>query len=884
MGWADFRETWRRTILSKTRQLPLWFSEYLLPAGVVLLFLLLWAKSQTVNPERHSQYVNALRQLQELDARINQDLLQIKLGLLNNYDPIVDKQAKIEDLQQLLASSPSTVSFERDVLQAQVQEHRQLWQRKNDLIQDFKTDHAVLRNSLAYFPIAIADISRASTTSPTLAADLNALLRDLLLFNMSATKVNLPPLEDDIKRLRNRARSGETNLANVLAHSDLILKKRPATNRLAELILAVPTRKQGTLLAETYDMAYQQAVRTANIYRIGLYTLITTLVMVVATSIISRLRAAAIAQQQSENTQQALINAMPDFMLRMYRNSPRYDVVSTGQSVILSEPQIMHGNLYDDLPLDIVQRRLAVVEHVLETGVIEIYEQQLERAGQPVWEEVRVVPCGKDNVLVMIRNICDRKQTEANLQRASRDAQVANQAKSQFLSNMSHELRTPLNVILGYAQLMDRNRSLNPQQQSYLDSINQSGEHLLSLINDVLEMSKIEAGKATLNLNDFDLHGLLNGIYTMFQFKANANGVQLHLETVNNLPQYIHTDENKLRQVLINLVGNAVKFTHAGHIYLRVAVTSTDDTLLIDGSTAISLEFEVEDTGLGIVAADLDHLFDPFNQASNHVLQQEGTGLGLPISKKFVEMMGGTIDVSSQVGRGSQFTFSIQVKVAQTAPVTGARSVLSLTPGQPTYRILVVEDMPKNRQLLNDLLSLVGFEVKAACDGLEATEICQRWHPHLVWMDLRMPVMDGYQATQRIKASEYSPVIIALTGSAFEQERHLALDAGCDDFVSKPFRTETIFEKMTTFLGVRYLYQEPEPAAHIVSIPTTATDLQVMPAEWIERLHQAATRVNGKEIYRLLAEIPPEHRRLANYLGQLVDNFHFEAIISRINK
>ena len=469
MAWADFRH-WLRAILAKTRHLPVWVSGYVLPTGIALLFLLLWTQAQAVNPDEHSQYVSALRQLQALDARINQNLLQLNQGLAGNYDPIVDKQAKVEALQQQLAAPPRALGSARETLRSQVQANRQLWQEKNDLIQTFKTDYAVLRNSLAYFPIAIADISRNPTLSPALKTDLSVLLRDLLLFNLSTTAERRQQLEQDIQQL-SQARPSEPDLSSILVHADLIADKRPTTNRTVEAILTVPTRQQASLLVETYDSAYQQAVRRANFYRIGLYALLTALVIALATSIVTRLRAAAIAQQQSENTQQALFQAIPDFMLRMYRDSPLYDVVSTGSSIILPNPQALHGNLHEVLPPEIVQQRLAAVARVLSTSTIEVYEQQLERAGQPVWEEVRVVPRSQDDVLVMIRDICDRKQAEADLQQATQTAQVANQAKSQFLANMSHELRTPLNVILGFTQLMTRNGLLNPQQQSYLNSI-----------------------------------------------------------------------------------------------------------------------------------------------------------------------------------------------------------------------------------------------------------------------------------------------------------------------------------------------------------------------------------------------------------------------------
>ncbi|WP_413167805.1 ATP-binding protein [Capilliphycus salinus ALCB114379] len=604
---------------------------------------------------------------------------------------------------------------------------------------------------------------------------------------------------------------------------------------------------------------------------------------------ISDRKQALSALRQSEATQRALFQAIPDFTLRMYRDRSDFDIISRGKNYILPKT-IERADLSDILPPELVRQRRSAVRQALASQEIQIYEQCMERFGEPTWEEVRVVPRGADDVLVMIRDISARKQAEANLERATQEAQIANQAKSQFLSNMSHELRTPLNVILGFTQLMIRNRDLNSQQQDYLNSINHSSEHLLSLINDILEMSKIEAGKISLNLGDFDLYGLLDGIYLMFQFKASSKALELQLQRAANLPQYIRTDESKLRQILVNLVGNAVKFTESGNITLRASLLSKEP--MDNGESRLKLQFEVEDTGHGIEPAEIECLFEPFVQARNNSAH-EGTGLGLPISKKFVELMGGEMAVSSQVGRGSQFQFSIRAETVPCSRIATChenRPVVGLKPGQPNYRILIVEDVPESRQLLIDLLKPIGFELREAENGLEALQIAQQWQPHLVWMDIRMPVMDGYEATQKMKAmGENAPLVIALTSSAFKQEQTLAMNIGFDDFVCKPFRTEIIFEKMAEFLGVEYIYGDStlansqssnEITSGVGVKRITSADLQVMPENWIEKLHQAATKVNGKEVNTLIQEIPSTHAELADYLTRLVENFSFEAIVA----
>ncbi|HEY9650144.1 MAG TPA: response regulator, partial [Coleofasciculaceae cyanobacterium] len=351
------------------------------------------------------------------------------------------------------------------------------------------------------------------------------------------------------------------------------------------------------------------------------------------------------------------------------------------------------------------------------------------------------------------------------LQKAKLEAEMANRAKSQFLSKMSHELRTPLNAILGFSQMMGRSPSLSPDQSEYIEIINRSGEHLLDLINDILSMAKIEAGQIALAENRFDLYRMLISLEEMFQFKANAKGLNLKFERASDIPQYIQTDEGKLRQVLINLISNAIKFTTHGNVTLRVmgreqqADTSEDRENTSTNSAALStskyrLFFQVEDTGPGIAANELSTIFDPFVQSQTGRQSLQGTGLGLTISQQFVRLMGGEIAVSSQLGQGTSFTFDILVRVADAAEerrITATQQVIGLAPNQPTYRILVVEDVRVNRRLLVKLLSLVGFEVREASNGQEGIAIWQDWKPHLIWMDMQMPVMDGYEATQYIK-------------------------------------------------------------------------------------------------------------------------------------
>ncbi|MBN3889296.1 MAG: response regulator [Nostoc sp. JL31] len=585
--------------------------------------------------------------------------------------------------------------------------------------------------------------------------------------------------------------------------------------------------------------------------------------------------------------------------------------------------------------------------------------------------------------LIQSQKIAAQEQ-QAAVREAARSA-AANLAKSEFLANMSHELRTPLNAILGFTQVMSRDYSLSSEHQENLAIINRAGEHLLKLINDILEMSKIEAGKITLNCSSFDLIHLLKNLEEMLHLRAASKNLELLFEYAPDIPKYIETDENKLCQVLLNLLGNAIKFTDRGRVTLRVRVGAGEQGnrgVGEQGEQNLSypsfLFFEIQDTGCGIAPQELDLLFEAFEQTEIGRKFQQGTGLGLAISRKYVQLMGGDITVTTTPGVGSTFAFDVQIALTcpREIPINQIKSqIRALAFSEKVYRILVVDDSKESRILLVKILTSLGFEVNEATDGSEAIANWESWQPHLIFMDMRMPVMDGYEATRIIKAREIghgttntsrrfpklkqlvssasqylaeeltgsgegealkvvrqesstpettgviendpsgtstlrsrmpttlappynfsrtmpdssntNTIIIALTASAFEEERQKILSIGCDDFIRKPFKQEVLLEKLSKHLGLKYTNQVEttntvvvnQATQIFVSVAELLGHLSQMSPEWLQQLHYAAASCSDELILELLKQIPSDNAQVFQVLRDLANNYQFEKIM-----
>jgi signal transduction histidine kinase/DNA-binding NarL/FixJ family response regulator len=478
----------------------------------------------------------------------------------------------------------------------------------------------------------------------------------------------------------------------------------------------------------------------------------------------------------------------------------------------------------------------------------------------------------QENNLLLQQEIRVSEAAIKHRKRAEEAAEAANRAKSEFLANMSHELRTPLNGILGYTQIFKKYKNLTDQQKNGIGIIHQCGEHLLTLINDILDISKIEARKMELYAKEFHFPEFINGIYEICRIRAEQKGIELIYKTLSPLPKAIRADEKRLRQVLINLLGNAVKFTEKGSITFKV------------GYQEGKLRFQVEDTGIGIAQQQLEEIFLPFQQVGEESRKTEGTGLGLAISRQLVELMSASLNVKSTLGKGSIFWFDLDVpEVAFRDNIAKGRERNISTFKGKKRKVLVVDDKWMNRSVLVNILEPLGFEVIEVTNGLDALNKVHEFKPDVIFMDLVMPVMDGFEATRRLRTLPElkDVVVIAISASVFNFDRQQSQEVGCDDFLPKPIREAELLEKLRLHLGLEWIYEEtssdsPEPKELHPESETPHAKLIVPPAQEVAALLDMARRGDLRGLAKRatqLEELDQQWVPFATHLRQLAKEF-----------
>ncbi len=590
-----------------------------------------------------------------------------------------------------------------------------------------------------------------------------------------------------------------------------------------------------------------------------------------------------IATTQKVNSQKKILNEQKTALKDLLIQAKKQENIINSRSQELSEQQLEIANRTQTL-----NSQQNNITHLSSTIILQ--EKQIERQVNTLKAKNITILSQKNGlyllsiiiviVLLFIAYIFKSRRKykllSNELKIAKDKADYANSSKTIFLANMNHELRTPLNVILGFSEILIKNITA-PKQKSTLEIIIKSGNNLLSLINHVLALAKIESGKIEIHSNPFDLKSLVDDTMNSMTHKAQEKGLTLLLNPSEKFPRYIDSDSIKLNQILLNLISNAIKYSIKGTII--VSLNAKDDILTI----------EVKDEGVGISENDLGKVFEAFQQVGN-ASEKTGTGLGLSIVKKFSELLGGDVGVNSELNVGSTFWFKLPYKKIQKSDIENKniiKNIIGLDSTQQHTKVLIVEDQEYNRLLLRTLLEVLKIEIKEAVNGQEAVEIFKEWQPDYIWMDRRMPIMGGEKATQVIRKLPHGDkvIIVALTASAIEEERKTIMESGMNDLVAKPYHPQDIYMCMEKHLNFNYIYKDE--ITQLSNFYTYTSDelkeeLLTINKTLLRELFESAKLLNIDIMGPTIAQVGLSNKKLANILIELIKNYNYETIIKAL--
>jgi two-component system sensor histidine kinase EvgS len=595
---------------------------------------------------------------------------------------------------------------------------------------------------------------------------------------------------------------------------------------------------------------------------------------------------ALLAVKDSENRLRAVLDTILDGIVTIDEHCTIHTFNPAAERIFgYSATEAIGQNVRFLMPEPYRTEHDGYMQNYLKTGVAKIIGigrevQGLRKDGSTFHLELSISEMdlgGKRFFAGILRDITERKHAEQALEKANIEALSANRAKSEFLANMSHEIRTPMNAILGYAQILGRDDNISQQQQETLRKILKGGDHLLALINDILDISKIEAGKMVLNLADFSLDKLIADLSAMFQSRCLNKDLTWHLEGAPSEQTPVHGDETKIRQVLINIIGNAVKFTDAGSVTLKLSQPQPQH-----------YHFEIIDTGVGIANESQNAIFEPFKQDKAGFVKG-GTGLGLAISQRQLVLMGSRLQVESKLGQGSKFHFTLRLPNAQTTQVKKEEPIKEISGLAPGAQLLAVvaDDVDENRDILSRILKKIGVDVVQCVNGEEAVERTLKHRPQIVFMDMRMPVLNGLDATRKIRetcASEQIK-IIAITASVLEHQRKLTEDAGCDGFIPKPFRIAEVHDCLETLFPTLFTYSNVTagPKATVSFNLADLSRMKPLPQALVDALRQSTELYNVTEINKVIEAIEArdiEGKQIAMHLKALARKYDMDGILA----